>query len=274
MGVGRKAKGGRTALVAIAVLVAAAIARGVRSRPQAPENPPAPPTPDRVPFFPPVEVTAPPVPAAAPAVTTVEAAAPPPRERTNAKALALAAVALLGAGTALALGLARDDDATVARTAPTAEVLGTQTSVTAPAATRTTAARVVLPRATGRTPLRSRGFALLVTPASELPRFVGARVTGRVTRVDAVVGDDIFWVGKGSRRLLVHLQGPGTRFAVRRGQRLSFAGVVARTRPGAAARWGLSWAEGRRQLERQGHNLEVYGPNIRFVCASRCFRFR
>lgn len=278
MGVGRNANGGRTALLALALLLAAGIARRLRSQPHPPAGLTAPrAAPQEVaktPFFAPPEVTAPPAPVARPRVTTLRPAAPP-RRREYGRALALGALVLLFSGTALALAL-DEDEATVTPTTPTAQVLGTQTSQprTPAPVVRTTAERALPPRANARTPLRARGFALLGLPAAELPRFVGARVTAKATRVDAVVGDDIFWVGKGSRRLLVHLQGPGTRFAVRRGQRLTFPAVLTRTRPRAAPRWGLTAPEGRRQFDRQGHHLEVYGPNIRFVCVSRCFGYR
>jgi hypothetical protein len=88
-----------------------------------------------------------------------------------------------------------------------------------------------------------------------------------------VVGDRVFWVGREGRdRVLVHLQGSGTRWAVRRGQRLSFTGVVTRNPARAAGEWGIAWSEGRGRLNAQRYHLEVFGPRIDFVCVAHCGR--
>jgi hypothetical protein len=82
--------------------------------------------------------------------------------------------------------------------------------------------------------------------------------------VTSVVGDRIFWIVRNGTPLLVHLQGPGTRYAIRRGQQLTFTGVVTRNAPHSAADWGLSWSEGRGRFRAQQVHLEVFGPRIRF----------
>jgi hypothetical protein len=83
--------------------------------------------------------------------------------------------------------------------------------------------------------------------------------------VSDVVGPRIFWVGPSrGDRLLVHLQGRGTRWSIRPGQLLSFRSVVTANREGSALAWGLTVREGGRQYKRQGHHLEVFGPSIVF----------
>jgi hypothetical protein len=118
--------------------------------------------------------------------------------------------------------------------------------------------------------VRARGVALLRADDAALSELVGAKAVARRAIVGTVDGNRIFWIGKGTERMLVHLQGPGTRWAVRSGQRLSFTGVVTRTREGAAEAWGLEPAEGLAEQQAQGHHIEVYGPNIRFDCVQAC----
>lgn len=283
----RDAARGRKMIVWLALLGAAAVIFARRRRPQeAPEEPrgesprvpaatPAPGSIDAAPVTAPaVSRPAPAAPLPPPAPRVLVAPTPAatlPAPRSRVKALALAGVVILCAAAALAVGLLRDGNSEAAPPPPmTGEVLGAQ-KTRVQAAPRASAAPSV-PRATSTTQLRARGRAILRARDVQLAQFAGARVTGASTRVDAVVGPEIFWIGRGSRRLLVHLQGPGTRYAVRRGQRLTFPAVVARTRPGAARAWGLSVPEGRRELARQGHHLEVYGPDIRFDCVQRCAR--
>jgi hypothetical protein len=80
-----------------------------------------------------------------------------------------------------------------------------------------------------------------------------------------VVGRRIFWVGTdGRERLLVHLQGYGTRWQIHPPQHLTFTGIVTENRPGSAAGWGLTLREGAGLFRSQGYHLEVYGPRIRF----------
>jgi hypothetical protein len=97
----------------------------------------------------------------------------------------------------------------------------------------------------------------------------GKRAAEHAVRVLAVVGPRIFWVRTGKSSALVHLQGPGTRWSIRPGQRLTFTGVVARNRDTAVA-WGLTRREGRDRFDRQGTHLEVFGPRIRFLCVRPC----
>ncbi len=98
-------------------------------------------------------------------------------------------------------------------------------------------------------------------------------LVGRYVRADAVpvlsvVGDRVFWVGASKRnRVLVHEQGVGTRYLIRRGQRLSFTGVVTRNPRAAGRRWGVTAREGLRQLDRQSRHVEVFGPSIEFARA-------
>ncbi|HWG57311.1 MAG TPA: hypothetical protein VNT58_12415 [Gaiellaceae bacterium] len=221
---------------------------------------------------------------------------PPPRGRRDRIAALLAGLTILLVGAAVAAMIVRAPADIVD---PISSVLGTQASTTAaatterattqstPAATTPTTttptatapaattqaepeAAPAAPAATGRTTVRSRGSAILLADDAELGEFVGARVVARRARVGDVVGNRIFWIGTGSERLLVHLQGPGTRWGVRRGQLVSFTGVLTRTRPGAAAAWGLEANEGRAEQQRQGHHLEVYGPDMRFDCLKAC----
>jgi hypothetical protein len=172
----------------------------------------------------------------------------------------------------VAAGVAATHDASpVARPASTrSAVLGTTTAVTATALSRTEAApKSSAPKADRS--LTAAGRPLLPMPADGLGRFVGRYAHARSIRVVDVVGDRIFWVGTGRRdRIIVHLQGHGTRWAIRRGQRLTFTGVVTRNRRGAAAAWGLSRREGSAHFGRQRYHLEVFGPRIRFACVLRC----
>ena len=118
--------------------------------------------------------------------------------------------------------------------------------------------------------MQTRGVAILQAEDAMLADFVGARVVARDARVGEVVGNRIFWIGTGDERLLVHLQGPGTRWAVRQGQLVSFTGILTPTKPGEAEAWGLDPDQGRAEQRRQGHHLEVWGPNMRFDCVERC----
>ena len=198
-------------------------------------------------------------------VPEVDVPAPPPRERRTPLVL-LGSIALAAAGLAVAIAVTRDDAPAgpEVERVTTAAVLGTQASET------TSAAVAALAPATASTPLRARGRALLPVPDARLGELLGARARGRVVRVDEVVGNRVFWVGTRAERMLVHLQGPGTRWAVRRGQRVSFTGVVTRTPRRAPERWGVDPEEGRQRLVRQGHHLEVWGPDMRFDCVARC----
>jgi hypothetical protein len=111
--------------------------------------------------------------------------------------------------------------------------------------------------------------AMTTTVKKAAPRRLDA-VAGRYfvvqnVRVLDVVGDRIFWIAPSAgKQMLVHLQGRGTRYAIRRGQRLSFRGLVTRNAPRSAEYWGLSFAEGRGRFRAQGVHLEVFGPRIRF----------
>jgi hypothetical protein len=158
---------------------------------------------------------------------------------------------VLAAGVAGAIAAGRGGDRSAHAT------VATTTAVLATRATQTPRSRPA------HTPARR------ATAAAGLR--IGTRAAEHGVRVLAVVGPRIFWIGRGrGDRLLVHLQGSGTRWAIRPGQRLTFTAAVARTRPGAAAAWGLGPEEGRSELLRQGVHLEVFGPRIKFLCVTRC----
>ena len=145
------------------------------------------------------------------------------------------------------------------------EAAVTRPAAPQPAATTTTA---VLAAKTERTAssrtLVAAGRALFPLPA-DLGSLVGRSARAQRVPVLDVVGPRIFWVGTSRRdRLLVHLQGRGTRWAIRPGQLLSFRSIVTTNRKGAARAWGLTVREGGRQLKRQGQHLEVFGPGIVF----------
>jgi hypothetical protein len=121
--------------------------------------------------------------------------------------------------------------------------------------------------------LMAAGQPLLPVSATALRALVGRYADARSVRVADVVGDRVFWVGRGRHDgVLVHLQGSGTRWAVRRGQRLTFTGLVTKNPARAAGAWGLTWMEGRGRLAAEHYHLEVFGPRIRFVCAAQCGR--
>jgi hypothetical protein len=99
----------------------------------------------------------------------------------------------------------------------------------------------------------------------------GATAAEHAVRVLDVVGPRIFWVGRSpAERTLVHLQGPGTRWAIRPGQRLTFTATVADNDVARAAAWGLTRREGRDHFSRQDVHFEVFGPKIVFLCVLRC----
>jgi hypothetical protein len=113
--------------------------------------------------------------------------------------------------------------------------------------------------------LVASGTPLFPVRAHELERLAGTYAVAHGVRVLSVVGPRIFWVGPSiSARLLVHLQGRGTRYAIRPGQRLDFTGVVTRNPIRAAVAWGLTWSEGRGLLRAEQLHVEVFGPRIRF----------
>jgi hypothetical protein len=146
---------------------------------------------------------------------------------------------------------------------------GDSAEVASPAATTTTRSTTAPPAAAGG--VAGVHITRTAPRRAHTELEVGMRAAEHSVRVLDVAGDRIFWIGtdKATRRL-VHLQGAGTRWGIRRGQRLTFTAVVARNRPGAAARWGLTRREGRDQLDRQGTHFEVFGPRIRFLCVTRC----
>jgi hypothetical protein len=137
-------------------------------------------------------------------------------------------------------------------------------------AVRTGAGAVLGAHVTLATPVRLRPAVHRVVKRTTQLR-AGSRAPEHAVRVLAVVGPEIFWVGQSkAHRTLVHLQGPGTRWGIRTGQRLTFVATVARNDAAVAARWGLARVEGRDQFARQATHFEVYGPRIRFLCVNRC----
>nr|MDQ3824924.1 hypothetical protein [Actinomycetota bacterium] len=98
-----------------------------------------------------------------------------------------------------------------------------------------------------------------------LASLVGAYARARGVAVRQVVGPGVFWVGRSpSEKVLVHLQ-KGHRWwpSIRRGDRLSFVGVVTRNPAAAAARWGIVESEGAPLLAKQGVHLEVLRARVR-----------
>ena len=157
-------------------------------------------------------------------------------------------LALLAGGVAAAVASSRSGGPT-----STGRVLGTRAVVTH-------ASHVVEDRT-----LVAGGHSLLPLRGGSLETLVGRHATARGVRVLGVVGDRIFWVGTAGRsQLLVHLQGRGTRYAIRTGQRLAFTGTLARNAGGSASAWGLDPSEGRVRFVRAGVHIEVYGPRIKF----------
>jgi hypothetical protein len=173
--------------------------------------------------------------------------------------LCLALLALAVAGGILAT---RSHGREAAAPATTAGVLGTQATKTTADPAPTTAAA---PPAAKPSALMAGTTSLLPVPDGGLDGYVGHRVNARSVRVLDVVGRRIFWVGTdGRERLLVHLQGYGTRWQIHPPQHLTFTGIVTENRPGSAAGWGLTLREGAGLFRSQGYHLEVYGPRIRF----------
>lgn len=167
----------------------------------------------------------------------------------------LLALAVLAAGVAaVAASSSRDAVQRVPTHAvqrvPTHAVLGTHATVTKKHVDRS---------------LLSGGQPLFPARAATLRALSGRYAVARGVRVLGVVGPRIFWVGDSTRsQILVHLQGRGTRYAIRTGQRLAFTAVVTRNAAGSASAWGLTFDEGLGRLRAQGMHLEVYGPRIRF----------
>jgi hypothetical protein len=175
----------------------------------------------------------------------------------------LLALAALAAGVAAAAVATTRDGA--AQQAATHGVLGTRAAITTQSQTRAQT-RERRPATTHRSDrsLVSAGRPLLPVDVHELRSLAGRYAVANGVRVLDVVGPRIFWIGNGGSRVLVHLQGRGTRYAIRPGQRLDFTAVVTRNAPRAAPAWGLTFREGRGRLRAQGMHLEVYGPRIRF----------
>jgi hypothetical protein len=181
----------------------------------------------------------------------------------------LLGLALLAAGVAAGVVATRSAAGPVA-SGPTEAVLGVHTAVTRTVPVAATTAPIARrSQRRGDRSLTAAGRPLLTASVAGLRSLVGRYAHARSVRVADVVGDRVFWVGHGKDdRVLVHLQGSGTRWAVRRGQRLTFTGVVTKNPARAAGRWGISWSEGRGRLAAQRYHLEVFGPRIRFVCAA------
>jgi hypothetical protein len=160
---------------------------------------------------------------------------------------------LLLAGVAFGAARTGGDDERSAAPAATGGVLGTEATLTQAATTAATT-----------TTARGRAAAW---PGLE----PGTTAAEHSVGVLEVVGPRIFWVGRSrSARTLVHLQGPGTRWAIRTGQRLTFTATVAKNDVDRAAAWGLTRREGRDQFSRQDVHFEVFGPKIVFHCVLRC----
>jgi hypothetical protein len=114
--------------------------------------------------------------------------------------------------------------------------------------------------------LTAHGGVDLLSRASLLP-VVGRYAVARNMPVRQVVGDEEFWIGRSSaRRVLVHLESRGeSGERIRRGDRVSFLGVVARNAPGAAATWGIAESEGAALLERQGAHVVARAARVRVL---------
>jgi hypothetical protein len=111
--------------------------------------------------------------------------------------------------------------------------------------------------------ISARGEDLLAQ--RDLASFAGAYAHARSVAVRQVVGPGVFWVGRSAtQEVLVHLQ-KGHRWwaPIRRGDRVSFVGVVARNPPAAAARWGIVASEGAPLLAKQGLHLEVLRSRVK-----------
>lgn len=104
----------------------------------------------------------------------------------------------------------------------------------------------------------------LLARAVTLARHEGDRALGRSVPVESVVADEGFWVGTSERnRVFVHVlarnESPPR---IRAGARVSFTGVVRRN-PDEVRSFGLSTAEGRQLLRRQGYHIEVAAGDLR-----------
>lgn len=129
-------------------------------------------------------------------------------------------------------------------------------AVAAPAPTRSVAAAPVVPAT-----LTVGGVAMLPAgTVSELAGMVGRSAVARAVPVQAVPADEGFWVGAGpGHRVWVQFAAGGGESAVRvrAGQHASFSASVRAVTAGAAARLGLSAAEGAAELTGAGAYLEV-----------------
>lgn len=106
--------------------------------------------------------------------------------------------------------------------------------------------------------LTANGASLLPLAAAALKTRAGQRVQARQVKVVGVPGDEVFWVGNASRRVLVHLEvGGESGPKVRTGDVATFAGTLQRNTADAAADYGVTAAEGASLLQRQGVHVEA-----------------
>lgn len=110
----------------------------------------------------------------------------------------------------------------------------------------------------------SDGANLLTLGAGHpLKDYVGQPVLGRSVRVLAVDANEGFWVGSSQDRIWVELATHGeSRFTVKVGRLVDFAGSVVANPPGYPARVGVTAEEDAAELSRQGAHISVPATDI------------
>ncbi|HWL37350.1 MAG TPA: hypothetical protein VNQ77_14295 [Frankiaceae bacterium] len=96
-----------------------------------------------------------------------------------------------------------------------------------------------------------------------LGAYEGRDVTARGVRVVEVVGDEAFWIGNGSERVLVHLaRSTESPFRVREGQSVDLRGTLRQADGSTARDFGVTDGEGADLVATQGAYVEATSVDL------------
>jgi hypothetical protein len=100
---------------------------------------------------------------------------------------------------------------------------------------------------------------LLGVGTGALAKLVGKQVTAKSAPVVSVVGDEVFWVGSGMKRVLVHLTHTNGESAptVKTGDHVTFTGTVAANGRHDTSTWGITKKEDEALYNREKVHVET-----------------